>query len=118
MDNRILNFDKRDPFNGIEKQGVFQIIKNPKTGGRIHIRVQQRTAKKKITTCEGLPLNLDYSKVLRALMKNYNCNGHVVDDDTLGKVLQLQGDHRNDIHYFLTVTGICSEDEIKIHGIE
>lgn len=78
--------------------------------------IMQRTARKKLTTCEGLPPNINFNKILRALRKNFNCNGNMVEHPELGKVIQLQGDHRESLVQFLTVTGICQPDGIKVHG--
>ncbi|KAG7668406.1 hypothetical protein Ndes2437B_g07575 [Nannochloris sp. 'desiccata'] len=60
----------------------------------VHVRVQQRNGKKSLTTVQGLPEAFDYKKILKALKKEYCCNGCVVEDEELGKVLQLQGDQR------------------------
>jgi len=86
--------------------------------GYVHIRTQQRTARKKLTTCEGLPQNINFNKILRALRKNFNCNGNMVEHTELGKVIQLQGDHRDSLVRFLTETGICQPDHIKVHGAQ
>jgi len=85
-------------------------------GDLIHIRVQQRNGRKCITTVQGLDQELDLKKILKALKKSECCNGTVVDDDSMGSVLQLQGDQRDAVHKFLTENEIAAADKIKKHG--
>jgi hypothetical protein len=49
-------------------------------------------------------------------MQNFCCNGCIVRDEELGKVIQLQGDHRDKIFNFLIEEGIVAKDGIKKHG--
>ena len=44
------------------------------------------------------------------------CNGNVVEDAELGKVIQLQGDQRKNVSTFLTGNNLAKKDLIKIHG--
>ena len=44
------------------------------------------------------------------------CNGTVVEDAELGKVIQLQGDQRKNVSTFLVSNNIAKKDLIKIHG--
>ena len=67
----------------------------------VHIRVQQRNGRKSLTTVQGLPQRLDKKKILKALKKDFCCNGNVVEDPELGSVLQLQGDQRKNVSQFL-----------------
>jgi translation initiation factor SUI1 len=46
----------------------------------------------------------------------YCCNGCVVEDEELGKVLQLQGDQRKNVSAFLISNELAKKDTIKIHG--
>jgi len=82
----------------------------------VHVRVQQRTTRKYITICEGLDQKLNFKRIIKALRKAFSCNGSIAKHPELGNVIQLQGDHRDDIFEFLTKTGICSDKNIKIHG--
>lgn len=82
----------------------------------VHIRIQQRNGKKSLTTVQGLKKSYDYKKVLKALKKEFCCNGTVVDDPELGQVIQLQGDQRKNVLEFLTKEGLVKKDLIKIHG--
>ncbi|KAI8592873.1 translation initiation factor SUI1, partial [Geranomyces variabilis] len=80
------------------------------------IRVQQRNGRKTLTTVQGLSADLDQKRVLKAFKKEFACNGNVVQDEDLGEVIQLQGDHRLKIQQFLASNGIVPKDKIKIHG--
>lgn len=82
----------------------------------IHIRTQQRTTRKKITICEGLPQNLIFSKVIRALRHNFHCNVSLVDDPEYGKVLKMQGNHVDNLVAFLTETRLGLPSQIRVHG--
>ncbi|KAI8100570.1 hypothetical protein M9434_004962 [Picochlorum sp. BPE23] len=82
----------------------------------VHIRVQQRNGKKSLTTVQGLPKEFDLKKILKALKKEYCCNGCVVEDEELGKVLQLQGDQRKNVSTFVVENKLVKKDAIKIHG--
>eukprot|EP00884_Botryococcus_braunii_P004008 jgi/Botrbrau1/13608/Bobra.0069s0005.1 len=82
----------------------------------VHIRIQQRNGKKSLTTIQGLKASFDYNKVLKALKKEFCCNGNVVEDPDLGKVIQLQGDQRKNASNFLVTNKIAKKDLIKIHG--
>ncbi len=46
----------------------------------------------------------------------YCCNGTVIEDEELGKVLQLQGDQRKNVSAFLLENQLCKKDQIKVHG--
>ncbi|KAK9834718.1 hypothetical protein WJX74_008557 [Apatococcus lobatus] len=82
----------------------------------VHIRVQQRNGKKSLTTVQGLDKAFDYKKVLKAFKKDFCCNGNVVDDTELGKVIQLQGDQRKNVSTFLIGSQLVKKDMVKIHG--
>ena len=68
-----------------------------------------------MTTVQGLKKELSYEKILKDL-KEFFCNGTVVHDKELGKVIQLQGDQRKNVSAFLTRAGIVKKEQIKIHG--
>nr|GEU33965.1 ankyrin repeat-containing protein [Tanacetum cinerariifolium] len=101
-----------DPFVDIEKDLVGGV------GGRdyVHIRIQQRNGRKSLTTIQGLRKELSYEKILKDLKKEFCCNGTIVQDKELGKVIQLQGDQRKNSSTFLTRVGVVKKDQIKIHG--
>lgn len=84
----------------------------PKT--TIHIRIQQRTSRKSITIIEGLASDLDLTKILKYMKKNFKCNGKVQKEDN---VIQLQGDQREISQEFILDMGIVeSKADIHIHG--
>ena len=100
-----------DPFADDSAQDNF-VSKN-----KIHIRLQQRNAKKSITTIQGL----DHKKVnviveLKKMKKIFSCNGNIVEDDEYEKVIQLQGDHRIATKTYLMEKLGYNVDNIKIHG--
>ena len=82
-----------------------------------HIRIRQRNGRKCWTFVE----NLDYlnekddSKFLEKLNKEFKkrfcCNGSIEDD-----VIQLQGDHRDEVKRMLMKKFKVKEKNIKIHG--
>lgn len=88
----------------------------PGTKEYVHIRVQQRNGKKCLTTVQGLKKEFSYDKILKDLKKDFCCNGNVVQDKELGKIIQLQGDQRKNVSQFLVQAGLVKKDQIKIHG--
>ena len=83
----------------------------------IHIRLQSRNGRKSISSISGLDTDLDFKKLCKYLKKNFKCNGSVSEDENLGKVIILQGDHCKNIKLFLVDNNICLEDKIIIHGL-
>ena len=82
----------------------------------VHVRIQQRNGKKSLTTVQGLRKEFSYDKILKDLKKDFCCNGNVVQDKELGKIIQLQGDQRKNVSQFLVQAGLVKKDQIKIHG--
>ena len=85
----------------------------------IHIRVQQRTARKYITTVAGLRPTTDFKRILTLCKRNFNCNGAVVRDPTYGEVLKLFGDQRQNVSVLLQDRGLSlieSNDQVHVHG--
>ena len=83
----------------------------------MHVRVQQRSGRKCITTVAGLADDLDVKRIMKAFKKNFNCNGAVVKDKETGNdVIQLSGDQRTIVKEFLTDQEICKADEVVLHG--
>lgn len=99
-----------DPFAEAKDSGA------PGAKEYVHIRVQQRNGKKCLTTIQGLKKEFSLEKILKDLKKDFCCNGNVVQDKELGKVIQLQGDQRKNVSNFLVTAGIVKKDQIKIHG--
>mmetsp|Transcript_9318 Transcript_9318/g.19295 ORF Transcript_9318/g.19295 Transcript_9318/m.19295 type:complete len:121 (+) Transcript_9318:102-464(+) len=83
---------------------------------KVHIRTQQRNGRKSITTVQGLDEDLDLKKICKAFKKNFSCNGAVVKNKELGKVIQLQGDQRQKVFTFMKKCKICEEERMVVHG--
>lgn len=112
MENNIQNLETYDPFSDEGANEYEKIVAHT----RLNIRVNQRTKWKYITICEGLPAELNCNKILRALKRNFSCNGWVQDTGEHNQVIQLQGDYRTQLVEFFVETGLCSKDHISVHG--
>lgn len=86
---------------------AIDLDKGAPTDGAVHVRVQQRNGRKSLTTVQGLPTDYDKKKILKALKKDFCCNGTVVEDPELGQVIQLQGDQRKNVSTFLVQVRAC-----------
>lgn len=107
----IQNLQKFDPFadaNRADNQG--------NQAGLIHIRIQQRSGRKTLTTVQGISDDYDKKKIVKACKKEFACNGTVVQHQEYGEVMQLQGDQRNNICAFLIKTNLAKPDQLKVHG--
>ena len=82
----------------------------------IHIRLQARNGKKKITTIQGINDVQDVEAILKELKQILHCNGSLDNDEKFGKVLRLSGDKRKEVSEFLIKEFITTKDCIKIHG--
>jgi translation initiation factor 1 len=100
-----------DPF--ADANGDDEVV----TKGIVHIRLQQRNGRKSLTTIQGLDEKLDLNKLTKAFKKEFCCNGCVVDNKELGRIVQLQGDQREKVKDFLADEEIASKKMIKFHGI-
>ncbi|KAK4366090.1 hypothetical protein RND71_013970 [Anisodus tanguticus] len=60
----------------------------PRAKEYVHICIQQRSGKKSLTNVQGLRKEFSYEKILKDLKKKLCCNGNVVQDKELGKVIQ------------------------------
>ena len=82
----------------------------------IHLSVQNSKGRKHITTCEGISTDIDLVRILSAIKKRFCTNGHIKDHPERGKIIQVQGDQRENIRQFLIQEGIATDDNIKVHG--
>ena len=82
---------------------------------KVHIAIQRRNAKNSITLISGLDSDLDLQRILKGLKKTLATNGTILEDDSQ-KILQLQGDKREEASSFLVSNNICSKDRIIVHG--
>jgi len=104
-----------DPFADAERADEEDAPAAPRDGA-VHLRVQQRNGKKSLTTVQGLSAAYNYAKILRDLKRDLCCSGIVVEDEELGSVIQLQGDHRKAVAGFLVKAGMVNKPNVKIHG--
>ncbi|KAI3978151.1 hypothetical protein MKX01_012982 [Papaver californicum] len=112
FDNQRLDFQKDEPFADEDNfSGATEA-----EGDYVHIRVQKRNGEKCLTTVQGLKKELNYEDILRQFKKEFGCNGNVTQDKELSKVIQLQGDQRKNIRYFIVKAGVADREFIKLHG--
>ncbi|GEM06580.1 rab escort protein [Rhodotorula toruloides] len=117
MSSTLLN----KPYDAFADEGADEEVvvetksKKQQQSNHIHIRIQQRNGRKTITTLQGVPTEYDLKKLLKAFKKEFACNGAIIEDEDLGKVIQLQGDQRTKIQEMLIEEGI-EKDTIKMHG--
>lgn len=98
--------------------GEFGKSEDPSLDLKIHIRIQKRNARKSVTTVAGLSNfeQIQPKKLISMLRKKLCCNGHQTKDKDDLPVIQVQGDHRDEISKILTEKyGIKSKNIIK-HG--
>ena len=81
-----------------------------------HIRIQQRNGRKSITTVQGLATDLNLKLILKTWKRSFTCNGAIVEDEELGKIIQLQGDQRTNVRDFLVNEQINRKEDIVVHG--
>jgi len=105
------NFNSKDPFKEAADGD-----KNASQDQLIHIRIQQRSGRKTLTTVQGISDCYDKKRLVKTFKKIFSCNGTVVDHDEYGEVLQLQGDQRQNIADFLIQINLGDPDQIKVHG--
>ena len=102
--------------NTLQQKDSFEDGEPIQNNQKVHIRIQSRTTRKSILTITGLANDLDLKRIVKYLKKNLKCNGSVISDKIYGEIIQLQGDHREEIKQFLIDTSICVKDQIIIHG--
>ncbi len=54
--------------------------------------------------------------MIKALKKVFCCNGNIVEDEVMGRVIQLQGDQRKNVAEFLVEEKLVEKSNLKIHG--
>jgi len=86
------------------------------TMSSIHVRCQQRSGRKMITTVEGISAIYSKHRIVKMMKKFFFCNGNVNCEEEYGEVIQLQGDQRTKVKQFLLDFGLAKEYQIKVHG--
>jgi len=105
-----------DPFADADEDGGVGGAGAAPKDDVVHLRVQQRNGKKRLTTVQGLSAAYNYARILRDLKRELCCSGVVVEDEELGSVIQLQGDHRKAVAAFLVKAGMATKANVKVHG--
>jgi translation initiation factor 1 len=89
-----------------------------KQATKIHLRLTKFGAKY-ITIIEGLDDDLDLKRIAKAMKKFFCCAVTIKADDDV-EVIQLQGDHRNEIVTWLVenevLTKAEADDRVVVHG--
>ncbi|CAD6448853.1 ffab7f62-df45-4e7d-9dad-d336490b7164-CDS [Sclerotinia trifoliorum] len=118
----IENFKSIDPFAEAGKVDLKQNnqvhLRCQQTGGRPKLTKEGKKKPHMLTTVQGLPEIFDMKKVVKFFKKKFACACCIVDDKVFGKVIQIQGDYKEEIFNFLTTKeGLgLSEETIVIHG--
>ncbi|XP_078343782.1 eukaryotic translation initiation factor eIF1-like isoform X2 [Oculina patagonica] len=107
----IQNLQTYDPFSDAAK-GVNETSKQDQP---IHIRIQQRSGRKTLTTVQGINDSYDLKKLVKAF-KKFKCNGTVIENVEYGEVIQLQGDQRNNVKEFLQAIELAKPEQLNVHG--
>lgn len=81
----------------------------------IHIYLAKRKSRKHMTKITNILSNTiqDISKQIR---KDLSCSASIVEDEKLGKIIQIQGNFCEKIVSFLTTNNIATIENIKLHG--
>ena len=53
---------------------------------------------------------------VRVQQRDFACNGHIVKDEDMGEIIQLQGDQRSKICDFMLTQLGFKKNIIKVHG--
>ena len=78
---------------------------------KIHMRIHARRGSKAITIIEGLDDDLDIKRIMKAMRKEFKCNGSEQEDKVYGEIIQLQGDQRANATEWLIVQEILTKQE-------
>ncbi|KAF7920278.1 uncharacterized protein EAE98_008971 [Botrytis deweyae] len=111
-----------DPFAEAEevdlKQAKLVHVRAQQTQGRPKIGKDGKRKPHWVTTIEGLPEKFEKKKIVKHFKKALACAGKIVEDETWGEVIQLQGDYRDVVFKFLTGNpGLeLSESVVMVHG--
>lgn len=140
-DQNIFNLRSADPFADVtgpssSESAATGGVTAQRSSNLIHIRIQQRSGKKTLTTVQvrpsiwfcfllirlvfsflqGIGEEFDKKLLIRALKKKFACNGTVVEHPEYGEVIQLQGDQRANVSQFLKEIGMCQAEQLIVHG--
>jgi translation initiation factor 1 len=116
---QLQNLQTRDPF--ADAPGGAPVLNEvnetaPKKT-EVHIRFQQRTGRKGITTVQGLNQKLNFEKLNKEFKKRWGCAGTIINDPEAGNVIQLQGDQRQHLTEFIIEEKLAKEENIRVFGL-
>ena len=84
---------------------------------KVVIAIQQRTAKKYVTTVTDIPDKYDLPKLVKYIKKCYNCSGSVLKkEDSDDEYLQFSGDQRQNIAKFFVDCNVMDKENIIVRG--
>ena len=93
----------------ITNQDPTRILLNSLNKTKIHIRLIRHSARRAITMIEGLDDDLDLNRICKYMKRAFNTNGCVIED----KVIQLQGDFRDESREWMVKEEVLTEQEAK-----
>lgn len=86
-------------------------------GQKVHIRVQQRSGKKFVTTVQGLNPKLNFRRINREFQHRWGCNGTVLETKEAGTVIQLQGNFAEKVKEFILEARFATSNNIEVHSL-
>ena len=98
-----------DPLKDAEEQDS-TAVKNV-----VHVRMFQKSARSRTTTIEGLSSGVDLKTMMSKFKQMFNTGCVVLETPEHGKVVQLQGDHRDGVIKYLIDNNIVSRERIRRH---
>merc|ERR1712087_252001 len=100
---------------GVCRQNSEKELKG-KTESMVHIRYQQRSGRKGVTTVAGLPRTIEFKPLAKRMKKKWSTNATLMDCEEMGMVIQLQGDLRHEIGVFVVKEGLVEKAQVRVHG--
>jgi translation initiation factor SUI1 len=84
---------------------------------KVVIAIQQRTAKKYVTTVTDIPAKYDLPKLVKYIKKCYNCSGSVLKkEDSDEEYLKFSGDQRQNVATFFVECNVMDKENIIVRG--
>ncbi len=94
-------------------------FKNEEENNKIIISLQQRNSKKNWTIIENLDWlkEFKYKKALKLFKKVLVCNGSILKNNENEKIIQLQGNHVEDIKEYFNIHYKLNDENFIIRGM-
>lgn len=84
---------------------------------RIHLWIQKRTGKKRLTFIQGIPETINWTELAQKLRQQFHCNCTEIEHPKLGKCIQMSGDFREELKQLFVKNNIVrNKNQIKVHG--